>query len=259
MFRLLKKLKFIFICILLILGVATITSFGNFSFNKKSEDSPTSTEVNNNSTDKSNSNEESSSTEKSSSSDNTTNILLLGDNTDSMMIASIDDENKDIKIIPVENASYIDNSSKENLLKSIEKMKNINLDKFVQVGISDLMNLVSILDGITVDVKEEDLQLINNLIPKDYAESTDENKGKMTLLSESGTQKVNEYQAMAYASVIANDKEKQKEVLLSLIDNVKKIDFTKYIEVFNTMKPYVDTNLTIPDMLKLASSEYTFE
>ena len=230
LFRLLKKLKFIFICILLILGVATITSFGNFSFNKKS-----------------------------SSSDNTTNILLLGDNTDSMMIASIDEENKDIKIIPVENSSYIDNSSKENLLKSIEKMKNINLDKFVQVGISDLMNLVSILDGITVDVKEEDLQLINNLIPKYYAESTDENKGKMTLLSESGTQKINEYQAMAYASVIANDKEKQKEVLLSLIDNVKNIDFTKYIEVFNTMKPYVDTNLTIPDMLKLASSEYTFE
>ena len=230
LFRLLKKLKFIFICILLILGVATITSFGNFSLNKKS-----------------------------SSSDNTTNILLLGDNTDSMMIASIDEENKDIKIIPVENASYIDNSSKENLLKSIEKIKNINLDKFVQVGISDLMNLVSILDGITVDVKEEDLQLINNLIPKYYAESTDENKGKMTLLSEPGTQKVNEYQAMAYASVIANDKEKQKEVLLSLIDNVKKIDFTKYIEVFNKMKPYVDTNLTIPDMLKLASSEYTFE
>ena len=230
MFRLLKKLKFIFICILLILGVATITSFGNFSFNKKS-----------------------------SSSDNTTNILLLGDNTDSMMIASIDEENKDIKIIPVENASYIDNSSKENLLKSIEEIKNINLDKFVQVGISDLMNLVSILDGITVDVKEEDLQLINNLIPKYYAESVDENKGKMTLLSETGTQKINEYQAMAYASVIANDKEKQKEVLLSLIDNVKNIDFTKYIEVFNTMKPYVDTNLTIPDMLKLASSEYTFE
>ena len=176
-----------------------------------------------------------------------------------MMIASIDEENKDIKIIPVENASYTNSSTTESLLESIEKSKNITLDKFVQVGISDLMNMVSILDGITVDVKEEDLQLINNLIPKFYAESTDENKGKMTLLSESGTQKINEYQAMAYASVIANDKEKQKEVLLSLIDNVKKIDFTKYIEVFNTMKPYVDTNLTIPDMLKLASSEYTFE
>ncbi len=171
-----------------------------------------------------------------------------------MIIASINNKNKDIELTPVENTVYMDITDNENLLKSIEKTTKINLDKFLKLNISDLMKVVSILGDITVDIKEEDLQLINNLIPKFYAESTDDNKGKITLISSPGVQKINEYQAMAYTSVASKDIEKQKEIITSLIENAKNVDFTKYIDIFNTLKPHVDTNLTVPDMLKLASS-----
>lgn len=227
MLRLLRKIKFIFISICLILVLGTIVAF-----NKKSEEVPATQEVK----------------------DDTTNILLLSDNINSMIIASIDNKNKDIKLTPVENTAYMNITDNENLLKSIEKTTKINLDKFLKLNISDLMKVVSILGDITVDIKEEDLQLINNLIPKFYAESTDDNKGKMTLISSPGVQKINEYQAMAYTSVASKDIEKQKEIIISLIENAKNVDFTKYMDIFNTLKPHVDTNLTVPDMLKLASS-----
>ena len=227
MLRLLRKIKFIFISICLILVLGTIVTF-----DKKSEKVPATQEVK----------------------DDTTNILLLSDNINSMIIASIDNKNKDIELTPVENTAYMNITDKENLLKSIEKTTKINLDKFLKLNISDLMKVVSILGDITVDIKEEDLQLINNLIPKFYAESTDDNKGKMTLISSPGVQKINEYQAMAYTSVASKDIEKQKEIIISLIENAKNVDFTKYMDIFNTLKPHVDTNLTVPDMLKLASS-----
>ena len=227
MSRLLRKIKFIFISICLILVLGTIVTF-----DKKSEKVPATQEVK----------------------DDTTNILLLSDNINSMIIASIDNKNKDIELTPVENTAYMNITDNENLLKSIEKTTKINLDKFLKLNISDLMKVVSILGDITVDIKEEDLQLINNLIPKFYAESTDDNKGKMTLISSPGVQKINEYQAMAYTSVASKDIEKQKEIIISLIENAKNVDFTKYIDIFNTLKPHVDTNLTVPDMLKLASS-----
>lgn len=227
MLRLLRKIKFIFISICLILVLGTIVAF-----NKKSEEVPTTQEVK----------------------DDTTNILLLSDNINSMIIASINNKNKDIELTPVENTAYMNITDNENLLKSIEKTTKINLDKFLKLNISDLMKVVSILGDITVDIKEEDLQLINNLIPKFYAESTDDNKGKMTLISSPGVQKINEYQAMAYTSVASKDIEKQKEIIISLIENAKNVDFTKYMDIFNTLKPHVDTNLTVPDMLKLASS-----
>ena len=227
MSRLLRKIKFIFISICLILVLGTIVTF-----DKKSEKVPATQEVK----------------------DDTTNILLLSDNINSMIIASIDNKNKDIELTPVENTAYMNITDNENLLKSIEKTTKINLDKFLKLNISDLMKVVSILGDITVDIKEEDLQLINNLIPKFYAESTDDNKGKMTLISSPGVQKINEYQAMAYTSVASKDIEKQKEIIISLIENAKNVDFTKYMDIFNTLKPHVDTNLTVPDMLKLASS-----
>lgn len=227
MSRLLRKIKFIFISICLILVLGTIVTF-----DKKSEKVPATQEVK----------------------DDTTNILLLSDNINSMIIASINNKNKDIELTPVENTAYMDITDNENLLKSIEKTTKINLDKFLKLNISDLMKVVSILGDITVDIKEEDLQLINNLIPKFYAESTDDNKGKMTLISSPGVQKINEYQAMAYTSVASKDIEKQKEIIISLIENAKNVDFTKYMDIFNTLKPHVDTNLTVPDMLKLASS-----
>lgn len=227
MLRLLRKIKFIFISICLILVLGTIVAF-----NKKSEEVPATQEVKN----------------------DTTNILLLSDNINSMIIASINNKNKDIELTPVENTAYMNITDNENLLKSIEKTTKINLDKFLKLNISDLMKVVSILGDITVDIKEEDLQLINNLIPKFYAESTDDNKGKMTLISSPGVQKINEYQAMAYTSVASKDIEKQKEIITSLIENAKNVDFTKYLDIFNTLKPHVDTNLTVPDMLKLASS-----
>ena len=227
MLRLLRKIKFIFISICLILVLGTIVTF-----DKKSEKVPATQEVK----------------------DDTTNILLLSDNINSMIIASINNKNKDIELTPVENTAYMNITDNENLLKSIEKTTKINLDKFLKLNISDLMKVVSILGDITVDIKEEDLQLINNLIPKFYAESTDDNKGKMTLISSPGVQKINEYQAMAYTSVASKDIEKQKEIIISLIENAKNVDFTKYMDIFNTLKPHVDTNLTVPDMLKLASS-----
>ena len=227
MLRLLRKIKFIFISICLILVLGTIVAF-----NKKTEEVPATQEVK----------------------DDTTNILLLSDNINSMIIASINNKNKDIELTPVESTAYMNITDNENLLKSIEKTTKINLDKFLKLNISDLMKVVSILGDITVDIKEEDLQLINNLIPKFYAESTDDNKGKMTLISSPGVQKINEYQAMAYTSVASKDIEKQKEIIISLIENAKNVDFTKYMDIFNTLKPHVDTNLTVPDMLKLASS-----
>ena len=134
----------------------------------------------------------------------------------------------------------------------------MNLDKFLQVDTSELVNVFSVLDDISVNIKSEDIELINNLIPKFYAEFQDKTKGEMELITSPGVQNINEYQAMAYINAVAKDSSKQKEAILSLVKNVKNLGFAKYFEIYNKIKPYVETNLTIPDMLKLASTDYEF-
>ena len=198
----------------LIVVVVAIAAFINLFSNKNTKVLPSSTEVKNNSNNK-------------NKSSDTTNILLLGDTTDSMMVATVDAGNKNIKLTPVEDATYVDTSDKETLIKSLEKKTNLDLDKFLQVNVSDLLNAVSVLGDIQLNVKQEALRLINNLIPKFYAE--------------------------------CEDGDKQKEMLISFVNGIKDVDLTKYVELFNTLKPYVNTNLTVPDMLKLASTDYEFQ
>lgn len=255
MSKLFKKIKFIIISTSLIFIIIGIVAYADLFSQKKSNSLPSSTEVNEDITNN-NSNKSSSKDEVSK---DTTNILLLDDKSDSMVVASVDTTNKNIQLTPVTNTGYFDRSNMEDLLNNIEKNINMNLDKFLQVDTSELMDVVSILGDINVNIKSEDMKLINNLIPKFYAEFQDSSKGEMKLITSPGKQNINEYQAMAYISAVAKDSNKQKEAILSLVKNVKDLGFSKYFEIYNKIKPYVETNLTIPDILKIASTDYEFK
>lgn len=196
-------------------------------------------------------NDKSSNTNKS----NETNILLLSDDSSSMVMATINDETKEIKLNPLsENITSNLPKDTEKVLSSLEEKLNINLDKFVSMNYSDLANIISSLD-MKVNIKEEDLEKINNLIPKFYAESSEANKGEMQLIEKDGKQDLNGYQTLAYGSAIASDTKKQQELLLSFINNVKEMDYSQYPGLIKSLKSYISTNLTIDDFIKLASTK----
>lgn len=254
MSKLFKKIKFIIVSISLIFIIIGIVAYSDLFSRKKYNSLPSSTEVNDDIA--SNSNESSSKDEVSK---DTTNILLLDNKSDSMVVASVDTNNKNIQLTPVTDTDYFDRSNMEDLLNNIEKNINMNLDKFLQVDTSELMDVVSVLGDINVNIKSEDMKLINNLIPKFYAEFQDRSKNEMKLITSPGEQNLNEYQTMAYLSAVAKDSNKQKEVIISLVKNLKDLGFSKYLEIYNKIKPYVETNLTIPDMLKITSINYEFK
>ena len=177
MSKLFKKIKFIIISISLIFIIIGAVAYADLFSQKKSNSLPSSTEVNEDITNNT-SNESSSKDEVSK---NTTNILLLDDKSDSMVVASVDTSNKNIQFTPVTNTGYFDRSNMEDLLNNIEKNITMNLDKFLQVDTSELKNVVSLLGDISVNIKSEDMKIINNLIPKFYAEFQDSSKGEMKI------------------------------------------------------------------------------
>ena len=248
-----RRLKFIIVSICFIFIIVGIIGMVN-SFKSKFNNLPSSIEVNSTTTN----------TAKDSSSNkdylyDTTNILFLDNKSDSMVVASVDSANKDIKFTPVTNTGYFDRSNMDNLLNNIEKSVDMNLDKFLQIDTSELMDVISVLGDFYVNIKTEDIKLINNLIPKFYAELDDKSKGDMQLIDSSGEQSINEYQAMAYITAVSKDNTKQKDAIISVVKNIKDLGFTKYIEIYSKLKPYVATNLTITDLLKLISKDYHFE
>lgn len=233
-------------------------------------------------------NNKNSNTESSTSqtkSNNITNILLIGTDgrenensfrSDCMIIATLDMEHKSIKLTSLARDTYVDipgvgkgklNEAyfwgKQDLLfKTIKNNFGIDIYKYIQVDFDNLMNIIFALGGVEVNVEQHELEAVNNLIPTSYESCTYENKGDMKLLDSTGMQKLNGYQAIAYTRIRYSDNainrdSRQREVLMSVLKDLKGKATSGYSEILKELTPYYSTNVTSSEILDLAANAYS--
>lgn len=212
--------------------------------------------------------------------DGITNILLLGTDgrknetafrTDSMIILTIDNNNKNIKLTSLARDTYVSipgrdkgklNTAyfwgKEDLLfETIENEFGIGLDKYVIVDFTSLMDIIYALDGIQLNIKESEIKEVNKFIPECYKFCKNPNKGEMELIKEPGKQTLNGYQALSYSRIRKSDSAifrdgRQRKVINAIIKKYQNVSFTKYPELIDAITPYVTTNLTSNEITSLA-------
>ena len=232
--------------------------------------------------------------------DGITNILLLGTDgrpeesafrTDSMIILTIDNNNKDIKLTSLARDTYVEipgkgkgklNTAyfwgKEDLLfETIENEFGIGIDKYAIVDFTSLMDIIYALDGVELNVKESELEQLNKYIPECYKFCKNANKGELQLVEKAGKQTLNGYQALSYSRIRKGDSainrdERQRKVINAIIKkykditgeeinedfqlyyqiNFKNTSITKYPALIDAVVPYVTTNLNSNEILQLA-------
>ncbi len=192
--------------------------------------------------------------------DSTTGELVKNTRSDTIMIAAIDDQTKEVHITSVYRDTYLnlgnDNYNKCNAAyaaggaKQAINMLNINLDlditDFVAVGFKGVMDTVNAVGGIYIDIDSDELKHINN-----YQISIADNLNiSYVEVTEPGYQKVDGLQAMAYCRIrqVGNNDfkrtERQREVLQAILDEAKDMDvitLTKLAEnVFDDFYTSVD-------------------
>lgn len=210
-----------------------------------------------------------------------TNILLLGADyrpgetvgrTDSMMILTIDNVHKKIKTTSLMRDTYVEipkfKDDKLNhsfayggveLLKStIEKNFKVKIDNYVLVNFKSFKELIDLVGGVEVDVKEYEIEELNKYIP--------ESKGKnVEPIKTTGKHLLNGTQALSYARIryVGNGDyertERQRYIVGELIEKLKEINPVKYPEIIDTMLPHVKTNMPIKDILNLAYTVYKID
>ncbi|MDY3373277.1 MAG: LCP family protein [Terrisporobacter othiniensis] len=208
-----------------------------------------------------------------------TNILLTGTDarpgetasrTDSMMILTIDNVNKSVKLTSLARDTYVQlpgrNPGKLNtayfwgkepmLFETIENEFGIGIDKIVQVDFNALMDIVDTLGGVDVNVPENNIGEINKYAKESYKIYNSPNKGEFKEITTAGKQTLNGYQALSFArvrkvdSAICRD-QRQQEVLTAIAEKVKSMPVTKYPKLLNSILPYVKTNIDSNEILKL--------
>jgi len=196
----------------------------------------------------------------------TDNQLYKDSRSDSIMIASINLDTGDIRLVSVLRDTYL-NLGNDKYWKcnaayqyggaeQAVKMLNMNLDMditdFVTVGYRGLSKVIDGLGGIYIDIDEGELRHINNyqigvanVLKCDY-----------TPVTKTGYQLVDGLQAAAYCRIrqIGFDYARtgrQREVLKAIEEQAKKTDLNTLTKVFNDCIGDIYTSLDSKDILAL--------
>lgn len=196
--------------------------------------------------------------------------LFKDSRSDSTMIASINLDTGDIKLVSVYRDTYLnlgtDEYWKANAAYSYGgaeqaiKMLNMNLDMnitdFVTVGYKGLSKVIDGLGGVYVEVDAEELKHLNN-----YQIAVAEVlKSDYTKVTETGYQLLNGLQATAYCRIrqtAGSDFQRtarQREVLKAIEDQAKKADLNTLLKVFDNAIGDIYTSLDTEDIKELIAN-----
>lgn len=211
---------------------------------------------------------------------NYTNIALFGLDSrngelgegvrsDCMMIASINNETHEVKIISVyrdllllqkdglyekANAAYSYGGPQE-AIAMLNRNFDLDIVKYVSVNFNALADVVDALGGIDIEMTEEEVGYAN-----DYIDHTAKVVGGSNAkLSGSGVMHCNGVQAVSFTRIRYTEgydfkrTHRQRIVLEKIVEKAKASDFVTLNKVIDKVFPQISTNLTISNMVGLAA------
>ena len=214
--------------------------------------------------------------------DSTSGALTGNTRTDTMIIASINQDTKEIKLVSVYRDTYLnqgtDTYGKANGAyaaggaKQAIYMLNMNLDMnitdFVTCGFEALIDAIDALGGIEIEVTEEEISHLNNyqISISGEPDGTLNAAGEpnyyatpyvdYTPVTEAGLQTLNGLQATAYCRIryVGNDyarTNRQRIVLQKVLEKCKTTNPVTLAAIAEDVFPKVLTSLELSDILSL--------
>lgn len=202
--------------------------------------------------------------------------LGKGTRSDSIIIASINEDTGDIKLCSVYRDTYLNlsNDSYNKCNSAYAKggpeqaiiMLNMNLDlnitDYVTIGFDGLIDVIDALGGVMVDISEPEISHLNNYQISMVGTTTDgqtftATEGKdYTAVTTAGYQKLNGLQATAYCRIrhVGDDferAERQREVLSAVMDEAKKVSVSDLNKILDEVLPHVATSLDVDEMVEM--------
>ena len=207
--------------------------------------------------------------------DNRSNGELDSGRSDMIMIASINNDSDDIKLVSVYRDTYLnmtdDTYSKvthaysyggaKQAMEVLNQNLDMDIQSFVSVDFDAVAKVIDAIGGVEIDISEEELPLING-----YIQETAEVTGIDTpFLTDVGPQQLTGVQAVSYARIrytAGGDFQRaarQREVISKVLQKVKGSDLGTISNVMDELFPSIYTNIPLSSMLSLAKEAMSYE
>ena len=198
----------------------------------------------------------------------------VGNRSDCIIIASINNSTGEIRLISVYRDTYV-NIKGHGLdkithaysygeaplaINTLNKNLDLNIKEFVTVNFDSVSEAVDQLGGITLNITSEEVKYING-----YIDETSKVTGKKSNhITQAGTYKLDGVQAVAYSRIrytAGGDykrTERMRTVIEAMLTKAKTLSVGQLNSLVDTILPRVSTNITATEILALVPSIASF-
>lgn len=194
--------------------------------------------------------------------------LEAGTHADTIMVVSIDNKTKEIKIVSIyrdlvtmqadgeirkANSAYFIGGPQD-AINMLNRNFDLDIQDYVTVDFKALADAIDLLGGIEIEVSEAEAEEMNKYIGE-TASVTEKDAVRVS----AGTQKLDGVQAVTYARIRKNvggdyaRAERQRLVIQKVVDKVKETDISTVNSIIDKVFPQVSTSFTLKKVLELAS------
>ena len=208
--------------------------------------------------------------------------LGKGTRSDTIIIASINLDTGDVKLVSVFRDTYMnlgnDSYNKcnaayakggpEQAITMLNKNLDMNITDYITVGFEGLIEVIDALGGVEIDVKQSEIEHLNNyqisMVGREVGRDGDivhyeATEGKdYTSVKQAGMQTLNGLQPTAYCRIryIGNDFERaqrQRRVIAAVSEKAKHASVSELNDIVNGVMKNVSTSLDVKEILSVMS------
>ena len=193
-----------------------------------------------------------------------------GNRSDCIIIASINNDTGEIKLISVYRDTYvnIDGYGLDKIthaysygeaplaIKTLNKNLDLNIEEFVTVNFNSVAEAVDELGGVELEITADEVKYINA-----YIDGTSQNTGKTSQhITQPGTYTVDGVQAVAYSRIRYTEggdykrAERMRTVIEAMFSKLKTKSLAEINSFADTILPHVYTNISATDIIAMVPS-----
>lgn len=198
-----------------------------------------------------------------------------GNRSDCIIIASINNDTKEVKLVSVYRDTYlqIPGRSLDKVthaysyggaalaMSTLNTNLDLNISEYLTVNFSAVTKIVDAVDGVSINITSEETKYINAYIDGNiqstgvYAEH----------ITQPGTYNLNGTQALAYARIRYTNggdykrTERMRDVIIAVTNKLKQKNVTEINKIMDEILPEVSTNINGNEILKMLPTLMQYE
>lgn len=196
---------------------------------------------------------------------------------DAIILACINNDTKEVKLVSIYRDCFLETAAPDSTtrkvteayfqggpsgaVETLNKNLDLNIKDYVTVDFKALANAIDALGGVTINVKEKELNNLNHNLQEQVEVTGIQSDGVWS----AGEQVLNGTQAVAYARIrkVGNNDfertQRQRAVISAMIKKAKDSNLSTINQVINEVFPQIATNMSNKELISLAADIFDYE